>query len=123
MSQPTKGASSRSNRRAVRRGQLRGTARVECRKGSFGLGPNLISRVIDLSETGICVDLQAAAEAGQEYECLFIGLRAGKTVKRVANVVWTQPAESDLTRAGLHFATPLPYAQVDQLVKPPQVIS
>jgi hypothetical protein len=102
---------------------LRGTARVECRKGSFGFGPNLIHRVIDLSETGICVELNTAAVAGQEYECLFIGLRAGKTVKRVANVVWTQPAENDVTRAGLHFAVPMPYAQVDQLVKPPQVLS
>jgi hypothetical protein len=95
---------------------------VECRKGSFGLGPDLISRVIDLSETGICVELKAAMEAGQEYEFLFIGLRAGKSVKRIASVIWMQPAENENTRAGLHFAIPLPYALVDQLVKPPQVI-
>jgi hypothetical protein len=101
---------------------LRGTARVECRKGSLGLGRNLIRRVIDLSETGICVDLNITAEAGQECECLFIGLRAGKTVKRIAKVVWTQPVENGVTRAGLHFASPLAYAQADQLVKPPQVI-
>src|SRR6266545_7989639 len=97
------------DRRASRRRHPRSTLKMECRKGTLGLGPNLLQSILDLSETGVRVIVKANLEKGKEVEILLVGGHQAQAVKRAANVVWCLPTENNLFCAGLHFHRPLSY--------------
>ncbi len=107
-----------ANRRVSRRQPVRSTARIECRVGNMGLGPNILRSVQDLSETGMKATIKESLAAGQEVELVFDGVGGGKSLKRRAVVVWSQPDGPQGCRAGLRFDAPLPYAIVSQLARP-----
>ena len=111
------GASPRAvERRASRRIAMNALVKVESRKGSLGLGANLVKYPSDLSETGVRLVLKAALNPGQEVEVLLTG-GFGGPVKRLATAVWCVPAEGGYL-VGLHLQGPIPYADLQRLAPP-----
>jgi hypothetical protein len=107
------------NRRASRRLPLSRSVRVECRKGSSGLGRNLAVSPLDLSETGVRLVLGEALTPGQDAEVLILG-GAGR-LKRAARVAWCRAAEGGHL-CGLRFDQPVPYADLQALAAAPRVL-
>jgi hypothetical protein len=99
---------------------LRLSVRAECRRGSLGLGPNLLLRPLDLSETGARLVLRDALSKGQEVELLFAAGGA-RPVKRLAHVIWSLPAEGGHV-VGLRFSSCVGYPDVQALAMPPRVM-
>lgn len=118
MSEPTPPATHQSNRRASRRGPLRTNIHVECRKGTMGLGPNLLIASQDISETGMRITLNAVLEKGQEVEIVLHGIARGKPVKRSARIVWVVPGENNTCSVGVRFDRVLEYAAMQQAMRP-----
>jgi hypothetical protein len=112
--------SSQINRRASRRWDFRGSARVECRRGTLGLGPNLVREAMDLSETGIRLLLRSPLARGEEVEVVIHGMGV-RPVKRFARVVWSVAADGGW-QVGLAFEGHLPYHEVQDLARPPRVL-
>jgi hypothetical protein len=76
------------NRRACRRRQPRRTTKVSCRLGVPGVGPELATSLLDLSECGVRALLAAALDSGQKVEVGLTGLWQRQTLKLAAEVVW-----------------------------------
>src|SRR2546423_6797730 len=69
------------------RSPFKSRARIECRRGTSGLGPDLVVLVLGLSETGIDLVAQDRLESGQEVEVLLSDLSLAKPVRRIGRVV------------------------------------
>src|SRR5881398_1242975 len=98
-----KAKSERSERRASRRRQPRGSIKMECRKGMTGLGRNLLVYVLDISETGAQIVADANLPRGQDAEILIRGGGHAQGIKRAAEVVWSLPTEKNCYCVGLRF--------------------
>jgi hypothetical protein len=122
MTQGSPSTGSRVNRRASRRSPLRGSVRVECRKGALGLGPDLVKFSLDISETGVRLVLKVALPEGQEVEVLISGGYA-KPLKRIARVIWCVPTENNCHCVGLRFDCHLPFAELQGMTKPAKGLS
>ena len=114
MSQPE---SNMPNRRRSRRGGVRSQARIECRKGALGLGPNLALAGLDISETGIRLIVKALLASGQDVEIVLSGIGARKPLKRLGRVIWSLALEDGRSCAGVSFDKPLPYADVQSFAR------
>jgi hypothetical protein len=119
MSEPTKRSPSALDRRAARRARPRGSVRVECRKGSLGLGRNIARQFLDVSETGIRLLLTAELARGEEAEIRLEGMTVAKTIKRMARVIWSFKTGEDSYCAGLRFDKALSYLDVQRLSAAP----
>jgi hypothetical protein len=118
MSEPARSRPNAADRRASRRRSPRSSIRIECRKGSHGLGRNLVKRFLDLSETGIRLLLREELPVGEEAEILLEPRGTGKPLKRMARVVWAFTAGPDGYCAGLRFDKPLTYVYVQDIATP-----
>lgn len=103
------------NRRAAPRRPVKPCARVICRKGALSLGPNVARAVIDLSETGACLVLEAELAPGQEVEVEIQAPILVRSLKTFAVVVWNRAAGDGTFLAGVHFHRPLPHAEIQYL--------
>jgi hypothetical protein len=112
-----------ANRRASRRAPLRGTVRVECRKGSLGLGPNLVRFPLDISETGVRLVVKGDLKAGQEVEVLLVGGGYGRPLKKIGTVIWSLPTENEDRVVGIRFEGCVPYAELQGMTKPARVLT
>jgi hypothetical protein len=112
----------RVNRRASRRSALRGTIKVECRKGSLGLGPNLVLYPLDISETGVRVVLKVELKRGQEVEVLLTGGGSPRPMKKRATVIWSLPTEADAYVTGIRFDGYVPFAELQGITRPPRML-
>jgi hypothetical protein len=117
MTSASQSTTTQVNRRSSRRSPLRGTVRVECRKGALGLGPDLVKFPLDISETGVRVVLKVALAEGQEVEVVISGGYA-KPLKRTARVIWSVPTENNCHVVGLRFDGYLPFADLQGMTKP-----
>jgi hypothetical protein len=118
MSQPPSSPDpSRPERRAVARKLASSYARVECRKGALGLGPDLTVACVDISEAGIGLSLKESLEPGQEVELRFTASGFTRPLKRLARVVWCAAAEEGGWRVGLQFDRNLSYVELQHLTK------
>ena len=105
-------------RRRSRRRQPRGTVRVYLRLGGLDLGPNLALSLLDLSEGGAALTVNAAVEPGRVVS---IGLEAQsqpRPILRIANVVWSKPAADGAYVIGVAFEKDLPYRAYNDLTQP-----
>jgi hypothetical protein len=123
MSAESKSAPPSINRRASRRLPLRSSVRIECRKDSLGLGPNLATSAVDLSETGVRLVLKAPLEKGQEVEILIGCQGHGQFVKRLGNVMWSQAVPTGAYAVGVHFQKALAFLDYQNVTRPLQVLS
>jgi hypothetical protein len=106
-----------ANRRRSRRTSLRTLVRVECRKGSMGLGRNAAVVALDLSQTGIRLVTQEMLGVGQEVEVLFSGGGMAKVVRRLGRVVWSLALVDVQWCVGIAFDKSLPFTEVQSLAR------
>ena len=123
MSEATKTTSSATNRRASRRVEVRDSIRIECRKGTLGLGRNILKATIDVSESGIRVVVSEPLIKNDEAELCFQNMQVGHSVKRHARVIWSVTAEEGSCCAGLHFDKPLSYTELQSIARPPRLMT
>jgi hypothetical protein len=76
------------NRRKSQRRRPRTSVKIECRKGAYGLGPNLASGALDVSDTGARLIITQAVDAKGEVEIIISAYGMSKPIKRMAVVRW-----------------------------------
>jgi CheY-like chemotaxis protein len=99
-------------RRTNQRRTPRKAVKVQCLKGTHGLGSNLAMELQDLSVGGAAVVLKSPLEKGQEVEFVIIAPGHPAEIKRLAEVAWLQPGDKKGYRVGLKFRRRLNFAQV-----------
>ena len=106
------------NRRRSRRGIARSNLRLECRKGSYGLGPNLTSKVLDVSDTGARIVVTQPIDVLGEVEIIVNGYGMKGMIKRLGNIRWQVKLETGEYCVGVEFQKCLPYRDWQNLVAP-----
>jgi hypothetical protein len=104
---------SRNRRWAVRSTPQR-CVRFVCRKGTLGVGVNLLARVVDVSESGARLGLITAVAVKDEVEITIEG-RCGPVLKRLGNIVWVRPQDDGTFLAGVHFQHTLSYSEIQEI--------
>lgn len=104
-----------NRRRSIRR-KPRHSTKVEIRKGTLGLGPNLAVSVLDISETGARVLVKSELLKGEEVELLFQGIGHRKPCKAIGEVMWCVETPEKNFCIGILFRKNLPYAELQQLL-------
>jgi hypothetical protein len=92
----------RSPRVRVQRGP-----RVRCRLASPGGGPDLDPEVLDVSEGGIRLLINATLTAEQQVEVTLEGPGQGQAFRRPARVIWSVPTADGFCCVGAQFEEPL----------------
>lgn len=116
MENPKRDAS--KNRRQAVRKTPRGTVSVECRRGCYGFGKNLVTQFLDLSEGGVRLIVSEELELKGEVEVQMLGFGQKKAIKRTAHVCWAYMLEDGTCCVGLEFEKRLRYPDVLQLARP-----
>ena len=106
------------NKRRSRRCAIRGTTRLRVYRTALGLGPNIASALLDLSETGLRVVLKEPIAVGQEVEINLESAATGRMTKTTVIVVWVIPSSEGGFVVGLHFQKPLGHGDLQALTKP-----
>jgi hypothetical protein len=107
-----------SNQRRTRRRRPKGSTKFACHTGPFGLGPNVAVQVLDVSEAGVRLVVQAALRPGQEIQVSLEGVARSRPVKAVARVVWAVEAADGNYCVGAQFERTLSYADLQHLTGP-----
>ena len=107
-----------ANRRKWRRQTPRATAKVECRRGTMGLGPNLALELLDISECGIGIIIKIGLKVQEDVEILVRDYGQSKTIKQLAKVCWCLKLQDGRFCAGMSFEKWLAYADVQMISKP-----
>jgi PilZ domain len=96
-------ASSLANRRRSQRRKPRSSVRLECRKGSLGLGANIANCVLDVSDSGVRLVVTQPLDLLSEVEVVIAGYGMKGPIKRLANVRWQLKLDSGLYCTGVEF--------------------
>ena len=107
-----------SNRRKSPRRKARTSVKIECRKGSYGLGPNVASEVLDVSDTGARVIVAQDLDRVPEVEITIIGYGMNKPIKRLAVIRWQVKLEDGRFCVGAEFQKRLDYRDWQNLASP-----
>jgi c-di-GMP-binding flagellar brake protein YcgR len=105
------------NRRRSRRVPARSDIKVQCRKGAIGLGPNLVSRVLDISETGVRLVIARALDDSAEVDIAINSHGMKGMVRRLGIVRWQLKLEDGQFCVGIEFHKCLDYTLWQNLVE------
>ena len=111
---PTK----QSNRRKSQRRKPRSSVKIECRKGSYGLGANIALSTLDLSDTGVCLTVSQPQNLMAEMEVIIVGYGMRKPIKRAAVLRWQVPMADGHFCIGAEFQKRLEYRDWQNLASP-----
>jgi PilZ domain/Leucine Rich repeat len=111
----------RNSRKAVRKAP-RSAVKVECRRAP-GLGKNLVTQFLDISEGGVRVEVAEAVDFDEELEVLIFRPSQNKPIKRIANVCWSLPISNGDYCVGLEFQKRLQFVEVLDIAKPAEDMS
>ena len=111
---PVPTAKTKPNKRRSRRTASKTSTRLRVYRTAMGLGPNIASTLLDLSETGLRVVLKEAPTVGQEVE-VNLESPTGRTSKSAATVVWIIPATDGTFVVGLRLQKTLTYTDLQAL--------
>ena len=100
---PIKPAPKKPNKRLSRRSGAKSSTRLRVYRTALGLGPNIASSLLDLSETGVRVVLKEAAAVGQEVALHLESAATGLTLKTTAVVMWVVPGTEPTVVVGLRL--------------------
>jgi hypothetical protein len=107
-----------SNRRQSQRRKPRGCVKLECRHGAYGLGPNLATLVLDVSDTGTRIIVKNELQLEGEVEITIAGYGMQKPIKRLANVRWQVTLDDGRFCVGVEFQKRLIYRDWQNLASP-----
>ncbi len=103
------------HRRMVRR-LVKKTTVVSCQKGLMGMGPNLATRLYDISEDGLRLILRQPLSPGEEIEVNFTAAGTSKTVTVESTVVWCSKEEKEGYCVAAKFVSPLSYEAIFHII-------
>ena len=106
------------NRRRAARRKPRSYVKLECRKGSIGLGANVATTLLDVSETGARLVVSQELTVQQEVEVVLSGHGLSKAVKRLSRVCWLLKLEDGKFCIGVEFEKRLDYRDWQNLATP-----
>jgi hypothetical protein len=106
------------NRRRAPRRKPRGFVKLECRKGSIGLGSNLATTLLDVSETGARLVTHQELAIQQEVEIIFLGYGLRQKVRQLANVRWQLKLDDGKFCLGVEFQKRMTYADWQMISSP-----
>jgi PilZ domain len=104
-------------RRASLRRTPRSGVRVALRTGTLGLGPDLATGLVDVSEDGLCVQLRAPVAQGLDAEIILERVGNGRLIKLVGDVRWCAGDGASGFKAGLRLRRRLPYKELMDLAR------
>ncbi len=107
----------RAPRPRARRTPPKSSSRVACYRGTLGVGPNLASKFLDLSETGIRLLVREELSPGQAIEIGLEGLNHPRPLRLPARVVWCLAAAGGGYCIGAEFQRRLSYADLHVLAR------
>lgn len=107
----------RRNQRRFRRQSAKGSTKATAYRNSLGLGPNIASSVLDVSEWGARLLMKEDLAANTEFEVNFESHALSKPVRMIATVVWSVPAADGRFVVGARFQKPFDYAALQSLTK------
>jgi hypothetical protein len=97
-------------------------ARVECRRGALGLGPNLAEYPLEVSQVGMRLVVNTPLTEGEEVEVVIDAQSYGGPVKRMANVTRSVLAKNGWHCVSLQFQSQLSYEDLQRVSQPPRVL-
>jgi hypothetical protein len=97
------------NRRRSKRKTPNGCLQVSCHKGSWGVGVNVAVSVLDLSDAGVRLILNAPLERNQELTVSLSVPGKGRPLKALARVVWSVETAEGTYCVGAAFHRRLAY--------------
>ncbi len=107
-----------SNRRRSRREKTRSSVKVQCRKDALGMGPNLTSKVLDISDSGVRMVINESLDPMSEVEILIDGYGMKGPIKRVGNIRWLVTLDTGEFCVGIEFQKALNYREWLNLASP-----
>jgi hypothetical protein len=107
-----------ANRRRSQRRKPRNSVKVECRKGSSGLGANLAKTLLDVSDSGVRLVVPQALDLQSEVEIIIGGYGMKAPIKRLGTVRWLLKLEGGLYCAGIEFQKHIDYREWQNLASP-----
>jgi hypothetical protein len=99
--------SARADRRRRQRFPAAPGARVGCRRGCIGTGPDLALSVLDVSASGIRLLVNAPLSPGEAVEVNLGWSAGGRVPRHPARVAWSAPAARGAWCVGVRFREPL----------------
>jgi hypothetical protein len=106
------GPSSPRNRRGALRRVPRNSIRLQCRRGTLGLGANLAVRFLNISESGVQLIASDLLRVGDEVEIVLEGHGFRGVIRRVAQVRWACPIETGGSRLGVRFSKNISFREL-----------
>jgi len=106
------------NRRRSQRRRPRTTVKVQCRKGSHGLGPNLAVSMLDLADCGMRVILSQELELGAECEIIIVAYGIKEVIKRLGHVRWQLKLDNGQFCVGIELQKRIRYRDWQNLASP-----
>ncbi len=106
---------SRSNRRDSPRRLPRNLLSVECRAGIHGLGPSLVERALDISETGMSFAGRSELASGAPVQVVLFARGHSGSIKAIGQVVRCEPMEGSFFEIALQFERRLKYSEYQLL--------
>lgn len=97
------------NRRAGRRRRAKQSTKAICIKGALGLGRNIATSTLDVSEVGARLIVKEELKPGQDVEITLQGLAIPCPIKRTGRVVWCEAKKDGDYLIGVQFDKFLPY--------------
>lgn len=107
-----------ANRRRSQRRRPRNSVKIECRKGTHGLGANLARTLLDISDSGVRMILSQELPLKSEVEIIIGGYGMKGSVKRAAIVRWQLKLEGGLFCTGIEFQKHIDYRDWQNLASP-----
>jgi hypothetical protein len=107
----------RRNLRRCRRQAPKGSAKAQAYRNALGVGSNIATAILDVSETGARLLLKEQLRNGQELEVNFETMGA-RPIKTIAVVVWTVAAADGRFVTGVRFDRALRYTELITLARP-----
>ena len=101
----------RRNKRCCRRQIPKRSAKALAYRNALGLGPNVATGILDVSEFGARLLLVEQLRVGQEFEVALETLGT-RPIKRLAVVVWSIEAADGRFVTGVRFEKSLSYAEL-----------
>jgi len=111
-------ASPQSNRRRSQRRKPRTSVKLQCRKGSLGLGPNVAVSALDLSASGVRLIVTQTLDTMAEVEVVIDGYGMKQPVKRVGIVRWQVEMASGQFCVGVEFQKQIEYRDWQNVASP-----
>jgi hypothetical protein len=106
------------NRRRSQRRRPRTTVKVQCRKGSYGLGVDIAADVLDIADSGLRTVLKQQLDPQSEVEVIISSYGIRQAIKRIGYVRWQLKLESGLFCTGIEFQKRIDYRDWQNLAAP-----